>query len=79
MPSSSGGRDGGQTQLGRQVRRQLRREGALPVGQPGRLEFIETPLDVREGQLHMPDAPGLGIEMNMDFLRANADEEFRGN
>ncbi len=40
--------------------------------------FIETPLDVREGHLHMPDAPGLGIEMNRDFLLANADEQFRG-
>jgi galactonate dehydratase len=40
--------------------------------------FIQTPLDVRQGQLHLPDAPGLGIEMNMDFLRANSDEQFRG-
>jgi galactonate dehydratase len=40
--------------------------------------FIQTPLDVREGRLHLPDAPGLGIEMNMDFLRANSDEQFRG-
>ena len=23
-------------------------------------------------------APGLGIEMNMDFMRANSDEQFRG-
>jgi galactonate dehydratase len=41
-------------------------------------QFIQTPLDVREGRLHMPDGPGLGIEMNMDFLRANSDEQFRG-
>ena len=34
--------------------------------------FIETPLDVREGELHVPQRPGLGIEMNLDFLRANA-------
>jgi galactonate dehydratase len=40
--------------------------------------FIQTPLDVRRGQLHLPDAPGLGIEMNMDFMRANSDEQFRG-
>jgi galactonate dehydratase len=40
--------------------------------------FIQTPLDVRQGQLHLPDASGLGIEMNMDFLRANSDEQFRG-
>ena len=41
--------------------------------------FIETPIDVREGSLHVPDAPGLGIEINMDFLRANADENYRGD
>jgi galactonate dehydratase len=41
-------------------------------------QFIQTPLDVQEGRLMMPDGPGLGIEMNMDFLRANSDEEFSG-
>ena len=41
--------------------------------------FIETPIDVREGSLHVPDAPGLGIEIIMDFLRANADENYRGD
>ena len=41
--------------------------------------FIETPIDVREGSLHVPAAPGLGIEINMDFLRANADENYRGD
>jgi galactonate dehydratase len=41
-------------------------------------QFIQTPLDVREGRLYLPDPPGLGIEMNMDFLRANSDEQFRG-
>ncbi len=41
--------------------------------------FIEEPLDIREGKLHLPDAPGLGLTMNMDYLRANADEQFRGD
>ncbi len=41
--------------------------------------FIEEPLDIREGRLFMPDAPGLGITMNMDYLRANADKQFRGD
>lgn len=40
--------------------------------------FIEEPLDIREGRLHMPSGPGLGLTMNMDYLRANADEQFRG-
>jgi len=41
--------------------------------------FIETPLDVQDGYLHMPEGPGLGIEMNMDYLLANSDEQFRGS
>lgn len=34
-------------------------------------EFIQTPLDNSNGSLKMPDAPGLGIEMNMDYMNAN--------
>ncbi|MEX0762933.1 MAG: mandelate racemase/muconate lactonizing enzyme family protein [Dehalococcoidia bacterium] len=34
-------------------------------------QFIQTPLDNSGGALHMPDAPGLGIEMNMDYLEKN--------
>jgi len=34
-------------------------------------QFIETPLDNSGGSLHMPDAPGLGIVMNMEYLEAN--------
>ncbi len=33
--------------------------------------FIQTPLDNSGGRLHLTTAPGLGIEMDMDFLRAN--------
>ena len=33
--------------------------------------FIKTPLDNSGGRLHLSAAPGLGIEMDMDFLRAN--------
>ena len=33
--------------------------------------FIDTPLDTREGNLYLPNKPGLGIEMNMDYLRAH--------
>ncbi len=41
--------------------------------------FIDTPLDIREGNLHLPDKPGLGIQLDMDYLNANADEEFPGD
>jgi galactonate dehydratase len=39
-------------------------------------QFIQTPLDNHGGSLHLTDAPGLGIEMNMDYLRANIVEGF---
>ena len=40
--------------------------------------FIETPLDNSGGRLHLTGAPGLGIAMNMDYLRANAVDGFGG-
>ena len=40
--------------------------------------LIDEPLDVREGRLHLSDRPGLGVEMDMDYLRANAVEGFAG-
>ncbi|MCB0097779.1 MAG: mandelate racemase/muconate lactonizing enzyme family protein [Caldilineaceae bacterium] len=41
-------------------------------------KFIQTPLDNSGGILKLPTAPGLGIEMNMDFLRANVLDGFGG-
>jgi galactonate dehydratase len=40
--------------------------------------FIETPLDNSGGRLHLSPLPGLGIVMNMDYLRANAVDGFGG-
>lgn len=34
-------------------------------------KFIEEPLDNRGGELRLSPRPGLGITMNIDFLRAN--------
>jgi galactonate dehydratase len=34
--------------------------------------FLKTPLDIRDGVLHIPDRPGLGIEFNLDYFKANA-------
>jgi galactonate dehydratase len=34
-------------------------------------ELLETPLDNTGGSLHLTDAPGLGIAMNVDYMRAN--------
>ena len=41
-------------------------------------QFIQTPLDNSGGRLHLPDAPGLGIEMNMEYMRANVLDGFGG-
>ncbi len=40
--------------------------------------FIETPLDNSNGRLKLPDGPGLGLTMNMDYMRANAVEGYSG-
>ena len=33
--------------------------------------MLQTPLDNTGGRLHLTDVPGLGIEMNMEYLEAN--------
>jgi galactonate dehydratase len=40
--------------------------------------FLKTPLDIRDGVLYMPDRPGLGIELNTDYIQANAVPGFGG-
>jgi galactonate dehydratase len=40
--------------------------------------FIEVPLDNKGGSLRLPNKPGLGIEMNMDYLRGNVLDGFGG-
>jgi len=35
--------------------------------------FIEEPLVVHDGNLQMPDRPGLGLTMNMEYLRAHVE------
>ena len=34
-------------------------------------DLIKTPLDNSDGRIHLGPGPGLGIEMNLDYLRAN--------
>ena len=34
---------------------------------------IDPPLDIREGVLHLSDRPGLGIDLNMDYVMAHPD------
>lgn len=41
-------------------------------------KFIQTPLNNTDGRLHLPNVPGLGIEMNMDFLHDNIVDGFGG-
>ena len=40
--------------------------------------FIEEPLVVRSGALIVPDRPGLGVTMNLDYLRAHAEPGWGG-
>jgi galactonate dehydratase len=40
--------------------------------------FIQEPLDTRGGQLYLPKKPGLGLEMNLDYVRAHAVPGFGG-
>ncbi|MBN9497710.1 MAG: mandelate racemase/muconate lactonizing enzyme family protein [Alphaproteobacteria bacterium] len=40
--------------------------------------FIETPLDNAKGRLKVPTSPGLGVVMNVDYLRAHAAEGYGG-
>ena len=38
---------------------------------------IEPHLDIRDGYLHLSDRPGLGVELNKDFLEAHADPDWQ--
>jgi galactonate dehydratase len=40
--------------------------------------FIAEPLDTRDGHLYVPNKPGLGLEMNLDYLRAHAVDGWSG-
>ena len=48
-----------------------------PVGDAHNSVLTE-PLDIRDGALHLPDRPGLGYELNMDFINAHPDPEWNG-
>jgi len=36
------------------------------------VELLQTPLDYSEGQVHLPEGPGLGVELDMDVVRKYA-------
>lgn len=40
-------------------------------------ECISPGIDVRDGVLYLSDAPGLGAELNMDWIRAHPDPDWR--
>ena len=40
--------------------------------------FITEPLDTRAGKLYVPKKPGLGLEMNVDYLKAHAEPGWGG-
>jgi len=44
---------------------------------PALSAVIDHPLDIRDGRLHLSDRPGLGIELNMDYVRAHPDPDWQ--
>jgi galactonate dehydratase len=40
--------------------------------------FLTAPLDNRHGRLTLPPGPGLGLDFDLDYLRANARDGFHG-
>ena len=40
-------------------------------------QAVSRPLDIREGELFLSDRPGLGVELDMDFIRANPDPDWK--
>jgi galactonate dehydratase len=40
--------------------------------------LLEEPLVTQDGNLIMPDRPGLGLTMNMDYFRAHAEPGWGG-
>ena len=43
---------------------------------PHHNQCIDPPLDIREGTLYLSDRPGLGAELNMDYVRAHTDPDW---
>ena len=39
-------------------------------------DALSSPLDIRDGELYLSDKPGLGIDLNMDFVKAHPDPEW---
>ncbi len=37
-------------------------------------QAFDSPLDIRDGELHLSDRPGLGIELNMDYVSQHTEE-----
>jgi len=40
-------------------------------------EVLSGPLDIRDGELHLPERPGLSIELDMDRIREMPDPEWK--
>ena len=44
---------------------------------PNYAQAFDGPLDIRNGELYLSDRPGLGIELNMDYVSAHSEEGCR--
>lgn len=41
-----------------------------------RRQVLQEPLPLRDGYLHVPDTPGLGVELDMEFIRSSEAESW---
>ena len=39
---------------------------------------LDKPLDIRDGASHLPSGPGLGFDLDLEFLEANPDPAWAG-
>jgi galactonate dehydratase len=37
---------------------------------------MKQPLDIRQGSLHLPEKPGLGVELDIDWIKSHQDPEY---
>ena len=40
-------------------------------------KMIDEPLKIVEGRLQLPNKPGLGVDLNRDFIEAHLDQDWK--
>ena len=39
-------------------------------------KMIDEPLNIVNGRLQLPDKPGLGVDLNREFIESNLDQDW---